>query len=331
MIGMILCGGYGKRLSPLTESIPKALIEIKDGYTILDKQLFDFRNAGVDEVILLTGYLSERIEERYGDNYNGMRILYEKENKPLGTLMAIKMGLNRAGEDVVIRNGDVVSDVNIRKMATRAKQSTYPITVYITRMRSPYGVVEIGEDSIKSFEEKPLLDYYINAGIYYAKQEAFELFEGFDSGDVEKTLFPILARDNKLGFYKEDAFWMSIDTTKDLEEIRREYENRKDKPWGWEKIQISTEKYLTKELYIKEGYQTSFHYHNNKDETMFVIKGSGYIQFKNKKEYFKKNDKLRIKPKVPHSIHAYENTIIQEVSTPHPLDTVRVEDLYGRE
>ena len=64
-IGMILCGGFGKRLRPLTETIPKPLIEIKDNYTILDKQLFDFKNAGVDKVLLLTGFLSEKIRERY--------------------------------------------------------------------------------------------------------------------------------------------------------------------------------------------------------------------------------------------------------------------------
>ena len=66
MLGMVLCGGHGKRLRPLTDDIPKTLIDIKDGYTILDKQLIDLRNAGIDKVILLTGYLSNKIEERYG-------------------------------------------------------------------------------------------------------------------------------------------------------------------------------------------------------------------------------------------------------------------------
>ncbi|HML04296.1 MAG TPA: sugar phosphate nucleotidyltransferase, partial [Methanobacterium sp.] len=76
--GMILCGGFGKRLRPITETIPKPLVEIKDNYsileghdtyTILDKQLFDFKNAGVERVLLLTGFLSEKIQERYGDNF----------------------------------------------------------------------------------------------------------------------------------------------------------------------------------------------------------------------------------------------------------------------
>ncbi|TMS40826.1 MAG: glucose-1-phosphate adenylyltransferase, partial [Methanobacterium sp.] len=87
--GLILCGGFGKRLRPLTEKIPKPLVEIKDNYTILDKQLFDFKSAGVNKAILLTGFLGEKIEERYGENYMGLDIEYIQEDKPLGTLNAI--------------------------------------------------------------------------------------------------------------------------------------------------------------------------------------------------------------------------------------------------
>ena len=68
-VGMILCGGFGKRLRPVTEKVPKPLVEIKDNYAILDKQLFDFKNAGISEVYLLAGFLHEKIEERYGNGH----------------------------------------------------------------------------------------------------------------------------------------------------------------------------------------------------------------------------------------------------------------------
>lgn len=79
-VGMILCGGFGKRLRPLTERVPKPLIEIKDDYTILDKQLFDFKNSGVEQVFLLTGFLSDKIQERYGTDYMGVKIEYVEED-----------------------------------------------------------------------------------------------------------------------------------------------------------------------------------------------------------------------------------------------------------
>ena len=328
-IGMILCGGFGKRLRPLTETIPKPLIEIKDDYTILDKQLFDFKNAGVDKVLLLTGFLSEKIRERYGDEYRGVEIEYIVEDEPLGTLNAIKLGMEnrKDNEQCVIRNGDVVADLNIKKMIEQGEKSDYPLSIFITKMVSPYGIVEMSGDRLVSFKEKPVLDYYINGGVYFSKGEID--FGSFVVGDIEKTVFPMLAKDNKLGYYKENGlFWMAIDTSKELEAIKKEYENREDKPWGYEKILINTEKYLTKELFIREGYQTSFHYHAQKDETMYIVSGAGYIEFKERKEYFGKNDTIRIEPKEQHSIVATENTVLHEISTPHLNDTIRVKDYY---
>jgi len=88
--------------------------------------------------------------------------------------------------------------------------------------------------------------------------------------------------------------------------------------------------YLTKELCIKEGFRTSFHYHNEKDETMYILSGSGYIEFEDRKEYFSKNDSIRILPGVAHSIVATENTLLHEVSTSYLNDSVCIKDYYFR-
>lgn len=331
MIGLILCGGYGKRLHPLTDDIPKSLIELKDGYTILDKQLIDFKNAGIEKVILLTGYLSEKIEKRYGSKWNGIDIEYSVEEKPLGTLNAIRNGISGVDDDIIVRNGDVVSDANLNKMIMKFKGSDYQVLIFITKMRSPYGIVEIGEERIRKFTEKPFLNCNINGGIYCLKKSVFEKLKDFETGDIERTVFPLLVELNQVWYYKEDGvFWASIDTIKDLEEIRKEFANRTDKPWGYEKILINTEKYLTKELFIREGYRTSFHYHKEKDETMYVVIGSGHVEFDDHKEYFGRNDTIRIRPQTNHTIVATENTILHEVSTPHPNDTTRIRDYYSR-
>lgn len=330
-VGMILCGGFGKRLRPVTEKIPKPLVEIKDDYTILDKQLFDFKNAGINEVYLLAGFLHEKIEERYGEEYKGIKINYVIEDEPLGTLNAIRLGMESVGENkqIVIRNGDIVADLNIKKLIEHGENSDYFVTMFVTQMRSPYGIVDLKDDKIASFKEKPLLNAYINGGLYFTK--GLLDFGEFKTGDIEKTLFPVLAKNNQLGYYKEDGlFWMAIDTSKELESVQKEYENKIDKPWGYEKVLIFTEKYLTKELYIKEGLRTSFHYHNEKDETMYIMSGSGYIEFEDRKEYFGPNDSIRIKPGIVHSIVATENVTLHEVSTPYLDDTVRVNDYYAR-
>lgn len=329
MIGMILCGGSGKRLKPYTDNTPTPLIEIKDNFTILDKQIFDFASAGINEVILLTGNKSDMIKARYGDEFKGVKISYHVEAKPQGTLNALKAGMELAGgEDVMVRNGDVVADINFKKMALKHANGTYPVTMFVTRMKSPYGIVELGEDKVRSFKEKPLLEYYINGGVYCIKADA--PIAKFEGGSLERTLFPRMAEVNCLGYYAEDGvYWATVDTVRDLEEVRKEYRNKTDKPWGYEKVLISTDKYLTKELYIRAGYQTSFHKHPRKDETMYIIDGVGYIEFEDHKEDFQKNDTIRIEPNVPHTIVAVENTTLHEVSTPYLEDTVRIKDYYN--
>ncbi len=332
-VGMILCGGFGKRLRPVTETVPKPLVEIKKDYTILDKQILDFKNAGVTDVYLLAGFLYEKIKERYGSFYNGINIHYIIEDKPLGTLNAIRLGMESITEEYqyIIRNGDIVCDLNLKKMIEHGEKSSLPITMFITQMQSPYGIVDLIGDKISSFKEKPILqDYYINGGIYFSKGK-FDFGE-FKTGDIEKTLFPKLAKEYQLGYYKENGiYWIAVDTSKELESVQKEYENKTDKPWGYEKVLIYTEKYLTKELYLKEGFKTSFHYHEQKDETMYIISGGGYIQFEGRKEYFSKNDSIRIEPNIPHSIVATENTVLHEVSTPYLDDTKRIIDYYSRE
>ncbi len=329
MIGMILCGGSGRKLKPYTDNTPAPLVEIKDDITILDKQLFDFASAGIDEAILLTGYKSDMIESRYGDRFKGVKISYHVEKKPLGTLNALKAGTELAkGEDVVVRNGDVVTDANLKKMILTHQNNHYPVTMFVTRMRSPYGIVDLGDDKVRSFKEKPVLDYYINGGIYCINHDV--TVSSFEGKTLEHALFPRLAEASRLGYYKEDGvFWATVDTVRELEEVRREYKNKTDKPWGYEKVLISTDKYLTKELYIRAGYQTSFHKHPRKDETMYIIDGVGYIEFEDHKEFFGKSDTIRIEPNVPHTIVATENTVLHEVSTPFLEDTVRIKDYYN--
>jgi NDP-sugar pyrophosphorylase family protein len=337
VIGGILAGGYGKRLLPLTKDYPKQLIEIKENYTILDKQLNDLRFAGIKNVYLMVGYLHEKIIERFGNKWKDLNLTYLIEEKPQGTLYAIKNALEYANSDMLIMNGDIICDFNLKKMIEMARKRKELITIAITKMPSPYGIVVIEDNKIVNFIEKPLLPHYINAGIYYIKKEAMDLFKReYSLTDVERTVFPKAAVEGELAYYTEESFWHSIDSIKDVEFIRDFYKNREDKPWGWERTLVNNEKYLVKELYIKAGYRTSIHYHKERDETLNVIKGLGYIEFFDeklnliKREILTSNSIVRIKPNTIHSIGAEENLLLQEYSTPYPDDVVRLKDFYLR-
>jgi len=226
---LILSGGYGKRLRPLTDSTPKGLMEIKDGFTILDKQLLSFKTAGIENVFLLTGHLAEKIEQRYQDNWQGIHINYLKEDEPMGTLWAVKNALGKVDSDVIVSNGDIVSDINIKDFIQHAQDSEHLLTIFVTKMRSPYGILEIKDNKILSFVEKPILDHFINTGIYYVKKEAFPYFsESYPENEkgIETTVFKIMSKQGLVGSYYEDVFWESVDGFKDLARVRKEFKDK---------------------------------------------------------------------------------------------------------
>jgi len=226
---LVLSGGYGKRLRPLTDTTPKGLMEVKDGFTILDKQLLAFKTAGIESVFLLTGHLGDKIEQRYKDNWQGVNVNYLKEDEPMGTLWAMKNALGKVNTDVVVSNGDIVSDINIKSFVQQAEDSEYLLTIFVTKMISPYGVLEIKDNKILSFLEKPVLEHFINAGIYYIKQEAFPYFsKDYPESEkgIETTVFATMAKEGLIGSYYEDVFWESVDGFKDLARVRKEFNDK---------------------------------------------------------------------------------------------------------
>jgi NDP-sugar pyrophosphorylase family protein len=328
-VGAVLCGGYGTRLRPLTEEIPKPLIELKEGYTILDKQLLHFKTAGITTIYLLAGFLYEKIYERYQEAWDGLTIEYLVEETPGGTLYALNNLFSHTDADAVVMNGDIVSDFNLKEMIQTYRKGE--MLMYVTPLVSPFGVVELSDSKVVSFKEKPVLPYFVNGGIYVISTALRGYYSKHEKGDAERLAFPLIARDGLLRYYKEeDVFWQAVDSPKDLDAVQSEYQRKEDKPWGYEKVIVLTDKYLTKELYVKKGECTSYHYHESKDETLHVYRGEGYVEFEDHQTILKKNETLRIQPKTSHCIHAVENLVLNEYSTPHPVDTVRLKDAYGR-
>lgn len=228
---LILSGGYGRRLRPLTENSPKGLLEIRGDFTILDKQLLDFKRVGIENVFLLIGYLGHKIKQRYKNSWAGLCISYMEEDKPMGTLWALRNGLKNIETDVVAANGDIVSELNMENFIRRSQDSDKPLTIFVTKLRSPYGILEIKDNKVLSFREKPVLDHFINGGIYYIKKQAFPYF--FDSypaeeKGIETTVFSTMAEKGLVASYYEDVFWESVDGFKDLERVRKEFENKSE-------------------------------------------------------------------------------------------------------
>lgn len=219
----ILAGGYGKRLKPLTDNLPKPLLPVA-GRSILEWQIKWLKHHGFDDLVLCVGYHWEKIKEWIddGSKYN-VRVMYAVEPEPLGTggaLMNAKKFLEDAERFIVI-NGDILTNLDLKKLLTPLENFSGAIA--LTPLPSPFGIVDFDKETmrIKSFIEKPnIRDYWINAGAYVFTKEVFKYLPS--RGDIEKTSFPKMAGEGKLkAILFPDVFWMSIDSHKDLEEASK--------------------------------------------------------------------------------------------------------------
>ena len=224
MKAAIIAGGLARRLRPITEAIPKVLVEVA-GKPIIEWQIEWLKKQGVDTVVILAGYLHEKIIEFLGSGSKyGVKAVYVVEDEPRGTGGALKNAESILNDDVFIAmNGDIITNITIRPLISELSANDVVSTMALVPLKSPYGIVKLSTQGyIKEFMEKPVLkEYLINAGIYAMKPEVFKYVP--EKGDLEKTTFPQLAMKNLLkGVVYEGVYWRSIDTVKDIEEASKE-------------------------------------------------------------------------------------------------------------
>jgi NDP-sugar pyrophosphorylase family protein len=225
MYALILAGGKGERLRPLTDSVPKPMVPVCDK-PILLHQIEWLKQVGVTDVVFLVGYRWQTIQDYFKDGREfGVRAHYSIEDSPLGRGGAIRQGLTQVPEEedsVLVLNGDIVTDEIPSAVLDyyRQKKATDPsqmAAIMVVPMVSPYGLVDTNDQNdVVGFREKVELPYWINAGIYvFDRRIAPQLPE---LGDHETSTFPQLAQARKISAFKSRAFWRSVDSFKDLRE-----------------------------------------------------------------------------------------------------------------
>jgi len=224
MYAIVLAGGLGLRLRPLTNRKPKPMVEILRK-PILEYQIEWLKSQGVDNFVIACGYKHEKIVKYFGDGEKlGVRIQYSVEKEKLGTGGGIKQALNYVDEneeDIIVTNGDIITTIDLKPMIEYHKETNFMATMLLVPFKSPYGIVDVDETSrIRGFREKPELPYWINGGVYIIKRNIVDFLP--DRGDIEKETFPVLAEKGLLGSYKSRGFWRAIDTIKDLSETEDE-------------------------------------------------------------------------------------------------------------
>ncbi|MBA3750802.1 MAG: nucleotidyltransferase family protein [Nitrosopumilus sp.] len=222
MKGVILAGGFGKRLKPITDNRPKPMIEIL-GKPIIEWQIKLLAKNNIREIIICVGYLKEQIINYIasGNKFN-VKVAYTVEEEPLGTGGALKNTyslLKDEKEGFFMINGDILTNIDMSSLANKNETNT----LAVVPLKSPFGIVDFDQQLIVTgFTEKPnIIDKWINAGIYFFNQDIFNHLP--DKGNIETTALPAMANQRILKVIKfENSFWKSIDSHKDIEESSKE-------------------------------------------------------------------------------------------------------------
>jgi len=209
---VILCGGKGTRLRPLTYEIPKALIPIH-GKT-LTEHLFDlFKRYGIIDIVMAVGHMREKIIEYYGNGEKfGVNITYIIEDEPLGTAGGLLKAKKMFHETFFVTNGDELKDIDLEEMYKLHKKENASATIALTTVEDPsqYGVARLSGNKIQEFVEKPKKENapsnLINSGFYIIEPKVIDMIpKGFAM--LEKDIFPKLAKENKLHGYPFSGQW----------------------------------------------------------------------------------------------------------------------------
>lgn len=215
---VVMAGGRGERLRPMTDVVPKPLLKVGDKPIIMHS-LERLSRFGIDNIWITVRYLGEKIIEEVGDgNDFGAKVSYCREQEPLGTIGALKSIKDLKHDYVLVSNSDILTNIDyedffldfLRQGAELAVVSI-PYTVNI-----PYAVLETEQTSIISFKEKPSYTYYSNGGIYLMKREAIDLIpeeKFFNATDLMEKLI-VLGR--KVISYPLHSYWLDIGKPEDF-------------------------------------------------------------------------------------------------------------------
>jgi len=214
---VILAGGFGTRLRPLSCTRPKLLFPIGNK-PLLDWTLENLAKSKIDEVILAVNYMAEAFVHRYGNTAHGMKLHYSRETMPLGTGGPIKKAEDLIGHDepFLVLNGDIFTTINYAEVVKKHKQNDATATIMLYQVEDPtrYGTVELTKNQVIKFVEKPQKgkapSNLINAGVYVIEPEIFTLIPSNKRVSIEREVFPKLAAKKRLCAYSFEGLWVDI-------------------------------------------------------------------------------------------------------------------------
>jgi dTDP-glucose pyrophosphorylase len=219
---VIMAGGRGERLRPLTDSIPKPMIKVA-GRPILERIVLHLVGFGIRRIFLSVNYLSEIVEEHFGDGAAfGCQIEYLRESQPLGTGGSLSLLPEKPAEPILVLNGDLLTEFDVGNMIAFHDQGCYAATVGVHEYLQtiPFGVLDIEDKRIVAMREKPTVIHPTNAGIYLLNPPLLDRIPKDVEYTVPALVEDCLSRGEQVGAFRIEEDWMDIGRPQELRNAR---------------------------------------------------------------------------------------------------------------
>ncbi|WP_297891294.1 nucleotidyltransferase family protein [uncultured Capnocytophaga sp.] len=216
---VIMAGGRGKRLSPLTDTIPKPMLQL-GSKPIIEHNIDRLISFGIKKIYISVKYLGEQIVDYLGDgNQKNINIEYVWENEPLGTAGALALIDNLTTEHILLMNSDLFTNVNFESLYLKLINENADMAVASTEYKVdiPYAVFETKAGKITNFKEKPSFIYHSNAGIYILKRSLISKIQKNKYCDITDVMEQLVTEGGKLVYDPIIGYWIDIGKTVDYE------------------------------------------------------------------------------------------------------------------
>ncbi len=224
---VLMAGGLGTRLRPLTETVPKPMLPV-GGKPILEQIISLFADQGFWRISISVNYRADMVREHFGTGEGlGVKIDYVEEEQRMGTAGALSLLPERPDAPFIVMNGDVLVALEFPDLLAyhRDKAATGTLVVREYEQQVPYGVVRSQDGLMTGIEEKPVERYYVNAGIYVLSPEALDRLTPGEPLDMPDLLSALTADGQNVGVYPLRDYWRDIGRLADLEAARSEFDS----------------------------------------------------------------------------------------------------------
>ncbi|MDR2085161.1 MAG: nucleotidyltransferase family protein [Bacteroidales bacterium] len=218
---VIMAGGKGERLRPLTEITPKPLLKVGDK-AIIDYNVDSLISYGVEDIHITVNYLADQIEQHFKEKINGVQVSCVREKTYLGTIASVKLISSLKNDEILVMNSDLFTNIDFEDFYRHfiEKDADMSVAAIPYSINIPYGIFNLEGRNIKGINEKPTYNYYANAGIYLIKKKLLDLIPEDTFFDATDFIEMLVAENKTVIRYPLVGYWVDIGKHEDYKKVQ---------------------------------------------------------------------------------------------------------------